>query len=155
MAGDTLPPLATDAEIDAAIERGLYEQAAMPHARSAYFDRVARRIVIDLTSGCTFSFLPSIVQGLEDATDDDLRQVDTGPTGYGLLFPTLAIDLSVHALTSGMFGSRPFMEARIAAEIARLRAEAGRAGDASRSEAKRVSSRANGAKAGRPKKVVG
>ncbi len=46
----------TDAEIDAALTRGKIARANEPCAIKARYDRRLRRMVVDLTSSCTFSF---------------------------------------------------------------------------------------------------
>ena len=66
----------TDAEIDAATERGRLASANEPRARAARYDRRLRRVVVDLTNGCSFAFPPHVVEGLEDATDDQLAGVE-------------------------------------------------------------------------------
>ena len=127
----------TDAEIDAALERGRIAQQTEPRARAARYDRKNSRIIVDLTNGCTFAFPPRMAQGLETATDEELASVEILGAGYGLHWETLDVDLSVPGLLAGLFGTRAYM--------------ARRAGQAT-SPAKAAAARANGAKGGRPKK---
>lgn len=102
----------TDAEIDAAMERGRIAQQTEPRASSARFDPESRRIIVELTNGCTFSFPPEIAQGLEGATDDDLAAVEILGAGYGLHWEALDADLSVPGLLAGRFGTKAFMARR-------------------------------------------
>lgn len=127
----------TDAEIDAALERGHIAQQTEPRATAARYDRKNSRIIVDLTNGCTFAFPPRMAQGLETATDEELASVEILGAGYGLHWETLDADLSVPGLLAGLFGTRAYM-ARCA----------GRA----TSPLKAAAARANGAKGGRPKK---
>ena len=127
----------TDAEIDAALERGRVAQQTEPRATAARYDRKNGRIIVDLTNGCTFAFPPRMAQGLETATDEELASVEILGAGYGLHWETLDADLSVPGLLAGLFGTRAYMARR-----------AGRA----TSPAKAAAARANGAKGGRPKK---
>lgn len=127
----------TDAEIDAALERGRIAQQTEPRATSARYDRKNNRIIVDLTNGCTFAFPPGMAQGLETATDEELASIEILGAGYGLHWETLDADLSVPGLLAGLFGTKAYM--------------ARRAGQA-KSPAKAAASRANGAKGGRPKK---
>ena len=128
----------TDAEIDAALERGRRLQAQEPRASAARFDTETGKIVLDLTNGCTFAFPARLVQGLEEATDADLAEVEILPQGRGLHWEGRDVDISVPGLVNGIFGTRAHM-ARIAGSA--------------RSPAKAAASRANGAKGGRPRKA--
>lgn len=127
----------TDAEIDAALDRGRRLAESEPRATGATYDRAAGKVVLDLANGCTFVFPARLVQGLEDASDDEIAEVAVLPQGRGLHWETRDVDISVPGLVAGIFGTR--------AHMARL---AGRA----RSPAKAAAARANGAKGGRPRK---
>lgn len=127
----------TDAEINAALERGRIAQQTEPRATSARYDRKNGRIIVELTNGCTFAFQPRMAQGLEAATDDDLASVEILGAGYGLHWEALDVDLSVPGLLAGLFGTKAYM--------------ARRAGQAT-SPAKSAAARTNGAKGGRPRK---
>jgi hypothetical protein len=128
----------TDREIDAALARGEAAWAREPRARAARYDAKAGRIVIDLTNGCVFSFLPKLAQGLETATAEDLAGVEILGAGTGLRWDRLDVDFSVPGLLNGLFGTAAYM--------------ARRAGEA-KTPAKAAAARANGAKGGRPRKV--
>jgi len=127
----------TDAEIDAALARGKAAHFAEPRAIAARYDRTLERIIVELTNSCTFAFPPRLVQGLENATADQLAEVDILGTGYGLHWEALDADLSVPGLLAGLFETKAY--------IAR------RAGQAT-SPAKAAAARANGAKGGRPRR---
>lgn len=127
----------TDAQIDAAIERGRAGRAAEPRAASAHYDRTTGRIVVELMNNCVFAFPPSLAQGLKNATDDQLTQVEVLGTGYGLHWEELDADLSVPGLLAGLFGTKAYM-ARLAGQTS--------------SPAKAAAARRNGSKGGRPRK---
>jgi hypothetical protein len=129
----------TNAQIDAAIARGKLALAAEPRAASARYDRQLDRIIVDLTNGCTFAFPPRVAQGLEQATPDQLAEVEILGLGYGLHWEALDVDLSIPGLMAGLFGTQSYM--------------ARRAGQAT-SPAKAAAARENGAKGGRPRKSV-
>jgi len=139
MAEPTDAAALTDAEIDAAAERGRRARASEPRAVAARYDRRLGRVVVDLANGCTFAFPPRLAEGLEAASEDDLVAVEILGPGYGLHWERLDVDLSVPGLLAGLFGTR--------AHMAR---HAGRA----TSPAKAAAARANGAKGGRPRKVA-
>lgn len=128
----------TDAEIEAANERGRIYRETHPHAAAARYDPKSERIIVDLTNGATFAFPPRLVQGLEDATPEQLAEVEVLGAGGGLHWETLDVDFSVPGLVNGVFGTAKWMAAR---------------GGRAASVAKAAAARANGAKGGRPRKA--
>lgn len=129
----------TDAQIDAAIDRGRIAHRNEPRATAARYDGQLGQVVVDLTNGCSFTFPPRLAQGLESATDEQLAQVEILGAGYGLHWEALNADLSIPGLLAGLFGTKAYM--------------ARRAGEAT-SPAKAAAARTNGAKGGRPRKSV-
>lgn len=126
-----------DDETIIAAERRGAELLHGPRAASARFDAATRRMVVELTNGCTFAFPTALVQGLSDAQDEQLKEVELLGDGYGLHWENLDVDYSVQGLLAGVFGTASWMAQR-----------AGRA----TSPAKAAAARANGAKGGRPRK---
>ena len=129
----------TDAEIEAALERGRIAQQTEPGAISARYDRKSGRIIVELTNGCTFAFPPRMAQGLETASDDELTTVEILGAGYGLHWEALDANLSVPGLLAGRFGTKAYMACR--------------AGQAT-SPVKAAAARENGRKGGWPRKQV-
>ena len=115
----------------------------MSHGKAARFDAATRRIIVDLTNGCTFDFPARLTQGLEEAGDEELAEVEILGLGYGLHWETLDVDLSIPGLLAGVFGTTSLMD----------RQRAARAGS-STSPAKAEAARRNGQKGGRPPKVA-
>lgn len=101
----------TDADIDAATARGEELLRTEPRARAARYDASADRIVIELTSGATYSFSPWLAQGLRGASAADLAEVEILGLGGGLHWETLDTDFSVPGLLKGVFGTRRWMDA--------------------------------------------
>jgi hypothetical protein len=130
----------TDAELDAAEQRGREVLASSPLAKSAHYDRHKNRVVIELKNGGTFLLPPSLVQGLENATDAELGDLEVWGDGYALRWEALDVDFTVPGLLAGIFGTKRYMASL-----------AGRA----TSPAKAAAARANGAKGGRPRKAAG
>jgi Protein of unknown function (DUF2442) len=133
--------MALNNELEAANERGRALQNSFPRAVSAHFDAASGRVVIDLSSKLTLSFLPRDAQGLERAKPSELEEIEISPSGFGLYFPRLDADLYVPGLLEGLLGSKKWMAARL-----------GEAGGRSRSRAKKAASRANGRLGGRPRR---
>ena len=102
------------------------------HAVSARYDRRTKRVIVRLHSGLELAIPPALVE------------IEISPSGLGLHWPQLDADVYVPALLAGQFGSRQWMARQI-----------GAVGGRSRSDAKRLAARANGAKGGRPRKAQG
>ncbi len=131
----------TDAELQSAKARWAEERLGRPVPVAVRLDRETERIVVDFANGATFLVPARALEGLEQATSDELAEVELlGETG--LHWEALDVDYTIQGLMAGIFGSRAFIEAQ-------------RRGGQSRSPAKAAASRANGARGGRPKKTVG
>jgi hypothetical protein len=121
--------------------RGRSMRKKGPIVIAARYDSKIRRVVFTLSSGLDISFAPQSAQGLECASSSELKEIEISPSGLGIHFPKLDIDLYVPALLEGSLGSRKWMAARL-----------GAAGGSSTSTAKRRASRANGKLGGRPRR---
>jgi hypothetical protein len=130
-----------DKEIDRALARGRRLTRGEPRAASARYDRRTRRMVVELTNGCSFVFPPRALQGLARAGDAALADVEILGLGQALHWPKLDADFTVPGLLMGVFGTRAWM----ASELAR---HAGQ----STSPAKAAAARLNGRKGGRPRR---
>lgn len=115
--------------------------ASTPRALSARLLPDDGRLQIELSDGIALLVPPKALEGLQDATADDLAHVEISPSGFGLHFPTVDADVYVPGLLEGRTGSARFMAAALGAR-----------GGASRSDAKAEAARRNGAKGGRPRK---
>jgi Protein of unknown function (DUF2442) len=129
--------MVTDAQIDAALRRGQSARLQEPRANAARYDRQLDRVIVELTNGCTFAFPPRLAQGLQDASAEQLAQVEILGAGSGLHWEAFDADLSIPGLLAGLFGTKAYMARH-----------AGRATSA----AKAAAARANGARGGRPRK---
>lgn len=117
--------------------------ADTPLARSVSFDAERQMLVISLTNGCTAEIPVALIEGLSAAPDIDRAEIEISPTGYGLHWPSLDLDLSVPGLLAGVFGTQVWMN----------RQRATIAGTAT-SPAKSAAAQRNGAKGGRPRKII-
>lgn len=98
----------TDEEIEAADARGRIVRETEPHAREAYYERESGRLVIELVNGAIYSVPARHLQGLTDATDDQIARIDIG-SGYGLHWDELDADFTVGGLLAGRFGTAKYM----------------------------------------------
>lgn len=128
----------TDEQIRLANERGRIFRETHPHAVEARYDAKADRVIVELTSGATFAFPPRLIEGLHDASEAEIAEVEVVGAGFGLHWETLDLDYTVPGLMNGVFGTAKWVAAR-----------AGRA----TSPAKAAAARTNGAKGGRPRKA--
>jgi Protein of unknown function (DUF2442) len=117
--------------------------AAGPSAVSVSYRRAEGRIMIELSNGSLVGIPASEIQGLEQASPEDLEVIELTPLGDGLHFPAVDADLYLPALLADVLGSRTFMARRL-----------GKAGGASRSALKAEAARVNGARGGRPRKAT-
>jgi Protein of unknown function (DUF2442) len=132
--------MATNEEFKVATERATKLQENTPQALKARYDGQAHQIVILFNTGVESRFPVDQIQGLQDASPSDLEVIKISPSGFGIHFPKLDVDLDVPGLVVGHFGSKKWMAASL-----------GAAGGRSTSPAKRRAARANGALGGRPK----
>ena len=128
-----------EAQIDAAIARQVEIDAIEPRARKVLFDD--GRITLHFNNDATFSFLTDSVETISTLSSEILATVELTPSGKGLRWDEVDIDLSIQGLLLGIFGSNVWMK-KIATK-----------GGSSTSEKKKAASRANGQKGGRPKLV--
>jgi len=129
----------TREEIAAANARGRIVRETQPHAAAARYDAKTDRVIVDLTNGATFAFPPRLVEGLHDASPAEIAEVEVIGRGFGLHWEALDLDYTVPGLVNGVFGTAKWMAAK-----------AGRTSSA----AKAAAARANGAKGGRPRRVI-
>ncbi len=75
------------------------------------YDDKTGRIVVDFENGATFMVPARALEGLANASEDELAEVELlGETG--LHWETLDVDYTITGLMNGIFGSRSFMDAQ-------------------------------------------
>ena len=138
--------LISEEELDAQIARAKSaaqeSDATEPRAASVRFDRSSELIIISLKNGAFFSFPPTLVQGLGEASPEDLDDVWLDASGSSVHWERLDADFNIAGLVAGVFGTKAWMS------------HLGRKGGQTTSPAKAESSRNNGKKGGRPKKLL-
>ncbi|ADW67629.1 DUF2442 domain-containing protein [Granulicella tundricola] len=107
--------MVTQLEHDEAVERGNEALRTQPRAISARYDAASHRIVVELNTGYSVSFPPERAQGFESANSESLSEVEISFPGFGIHFPKLNADLWVPALARGIFGSKRWETAWLAA----------------------------------------
>ena len=129
-------------EFTAANRRAADRLRHTPIATDARYDRITDRVVIGLSSGIEVAFPPRHAQGIEHAKPHQLAKIDITPSGLGIHFPKLDVDIYLPALLEGFLGSRRWIAAAM-----------GKIGGKSSSKAKSEAARRNGTLGGRPKKL--
>jgi len=115
-------------------------RATRPIATAANYDPESDQVLIYLSNGGEFRFPAHNVQGLEKAKTRELQAIEISPSGFGIYFPRLDVDLDVPELMLGHFGSIKWMASAM-----------GAIGGRSTSKAKKLAARHNGALGGRPR----
>lgn len=129
-------------EFDDANARAAARLKRGPVATGVRYDRRIGRIVVALSSGLEIAFSPRDAQGLDSAKPADLDPIEVSPSGLGLHFPKLDVDLYIPALLEGFLGTRRWAARRL-----------GEQGGRSKSDTKAAAARSNGRLGGRPKKT--
>lgn len=131
-----------DAQIDQAIEQGKNLSETEPRGVNTWFDAQRKLVFVELQTGVQIGFPINLLQGLSNATDEQIAAVELSPEGYGLWWTDLDAHHAIPGLVAGVFGTKRWMS------------ELGRKGGSVKSEAKAKSSRENGKLGGRPKKIA-
>ena len=95
---------------DAAMEFGTANRAmiverARGYAVRARYDRWRGRVIIGFNSDIEHTFLVSHMPGLAGAPLGALRDIEISPSGLGLHWPRLDVDLYIPTLVQGDCGS--------------------------------------------------
>lgn len=129
----------TPDELEAARRAGELE-AEEYGAHGVFYDAHARKVVISLPGEMQLTFPPYAVQGLDGASEDDLRSIELVDGGLGLRIEHLDLDISIPGLLKGLRGSPKWMASHL-----------GRAGGSASTLRKAVAARRNGKLGGRPR----
>ena len=92
-----------------AVHRGRENMENSPKAQKANFDRKNKRLVIDLQNGVTMLIPTDLIQIFQNASDDDIDDVEIVLNGMYLRWERLDEDLSVSSLVKGIFGKSKWM----------------------------------------------
>lgn len=131
----------TQKELKEAIAAGRRRRAMERRAADVRYDSDRDAIEIELIDGAAVRLPRTMVEEFRIVAPEDMAAVRVSPAGYGIRLDKHDINISVH----GLIGSL--------ATAGGMAAALGQRGGAVRSEAKRLSARANGTKGGRPRKI--
>lgn len=118
-----------------------------PKARKVSYNSKTKRLTVEFENRLAVIIPANLIHILESATDEQIKDVEIAARGLYLRWRSLEEDLFLPNLLQGVFGTEKWM-----AGLKKHLSNAGRKGGASRSDAKRAASAANGRRGGRPKK---
>jgi hypothetical protein len=133
--------ITTDAEIEAALKRAKLHDSD-PRALAVEHIPGLNLLIVELSNERRLVLPIEDVQGLGNATHEQIQNYELLGRGTGISFPELDVDLYVPALIEGVYGNRRWM------------AQLGKKGGSAKTEAKRLAAKANGAKGGRPARAA-
>ena len=132
----------TEDTFAAATRRATARVNQSPGVTRAFFDPQQARVVVELNTGMVLTFPVQDIEGLSQATPQQLQQIEISPSGLGIHVPALDVDLYIPSLLQGFMGTKQWMAAQM-----------GQTGGKATSAAKAAAARANGKLGGRPKKL--
>ena len=133
--------IATDAEIEAVLQRAARRKDE-PLAQFIELIQDLNLIIVGLSNHQRLVLPIANIQGLREATLQQLQNHELVGRGTAISFPDLDVDLYLSALIEGEYENRRWM------------ADMGKKGGRAKTPAKRRASQANGAEGGRPRKAV-
>jgi hypothetical protein len=133
--------ITTDAEIEAALKRAKLHDCD-PFAQTVEHIPALKLLIVGLSNSRRLVLPIEDLQGLGNATHEQIQNYELLGRGTGISFPELDVDLYVPALIEGVYGNRRWM------------AQLGKKGGSAKTEAKRRAAKANGAKGGRPARAA-
>jgi hypothetical protein len=129
-----------DQQNDAAVQETRRADRIEPRMAGVEYDSARGMILVKLRGGYVFGFPPSAIEGLKHATANQISDIRISPTGDGLHWEELGVDVSLTGLMTRALNLREWAP-RIMGQI--------------RSEAKAKAARRNGLKGGRPRGSTG
>jgi hypothetical protein len=123
---------------EAAVREARRADRVEPRASAVSYDPGCALIIVELRAGIAIGIRPDLVPGLAGATPEQLGRVRISPSGDGLHWDDLDIDISLTGLI---------------ADALNLREWAPRIMGQTRSDAKTRAARMNGVKGGRPRRA--
>jgi len=106
---ETARVVTTDEEIDAAIRDARLFEKYDRQVACATYSSSADALLLRMEHGVTYSVPRRLLQGLRDASPEDLDNIELLGRGTGLYWPALDVAHSVSGLLAGVFGSVNWM----------------------------------------------
>lgn len=150
---DLTKPELTEEEIRRSQEITAEHDLIRPRASRAYYFEEEDKVVIILKNYAELRIPSSQIQGLRNATPEQIAGVQLTASGNALHWESLDVQMSIEGLMSGVLGTEQWMRSlRNETGMANIAAShLGHLGGKARTPAKIAASRANGKKGGRPR----
>jgi Protein of unknown function (DUF2442) len=107
---DVVIDAALQAQINQARQAGEVLDETEPRAVKAWYEMTSARVFIEIKNGIVMGVPYQLLEGLELATPEQLAKVEVTPSGYGLHWEGLDVDLGVPQLVAGIFGTKTWMK---------------------------------------------
>lgn len=95
--------------IEQARKAAMEDEARGPNANKVEYDVSKDLVVFYFTNGSQFAVPPNLIQGLQGATTEQLRDVWLDRAGLSVHWPSLDTDFSIRGLVNGIFGTKAWM----------------------------------------------
>jgi len=97
-------------QLEAANRRGLEASVREVRAVSVRFDSPSGNLVLGLSGGLTLLVPARLLQGVAEASPDQIARVEVVADGSALRFDELDADFAVQDIAAGSFGTRTWMQ---------------------------------------------
>ncbi len=131
-----------DKQIERAKADWLKAEETEVRAKSAKYDPRLKLLIVKLSNGAEIRLPPHLLEGLSEASPDQIADVHLSGNGDSIHWEKLDIDFSISGLASGILGTKAWMS------------ELGREGGKKSTRAKSIAAKENGKKGGRPRKTI-
>jgi hypothetical protein len=102
----------SDEEFELANQRGKEATSRFSPAVDVRYDEATGNLLVTLKSGVSIVVLAAAIQGLEEANSEQLSHVEISPSGLGLHFPAIDVDVYLPGILEGSFGTKRWLEVR-------------------------------------------
>lgn len=109
MVDDAILEPELEKEIETARKAGTEAARSGNRAQDAWYDSTHHTIIFKKTDGVLIGIPVKFLQGLGNATRAELSEVEVTPSGYGLHWESLDVDLAVPQLIRQVFGTKAWM----------------------------------------------
>jgi len=103
----------TNEKIEQANKRGQLVRDFFTDIISVAFDNSKKRVVLKFKSGFECSFVPKILRGFENATDEQLSTIEIA-SPLSIFFPKIDEGIYIPSLFESFFGHKPWVEQAVA-----------------------------------------
>jgi hypothetical protein len=150
----TATPQITDAQIRRSRELTAERDLVRPRAARAFYAVGENKIVIVLKNHAELHIPIKNIQGLQQATPQQLGKMQLTTSGNAVHWEELDVQMSIEGLAVGVFGTQQWMRQLkdVDAMASAAASHFGRLGGKARTPAKKAAARANGKMGGRPRR---